>query len=109
MVDEVNVKNDAGAQPGLNEGLDADREIIADAMAFRALATMPSLWQLTLMFGAPHFQMNIAWGTGAGIEIREYDIQENRVLALRKLIHKAQAEVMNAGGAQWRVERHHDK
>ena len=82
------------ALSGLNVGLDADRELIADAMAFRALATMPSLWQLTLMFGAPHFQMNIAWGTGAGIEVRQYDIQENRVLALRKLISKTQAEVM---------------
>lgn len=92
----------------LNFELYADREIIADAMAFRALATMPSLWQLTLMFGAPHFQMNIAWGTGAGIEVRQYDIQENRVLALRKLIHKAQAEVMVSNakltGAQQREQ-----
>ena len=89
-----NANERADAQSLLNVGLDADRELMADAMAFRALATMPSLWQLTLVFGAPHFQMDIAWGTGKGIDVREYDIQENRVLALRKLISKAQAEIM---------------
>ena len=74
--------------------LDADREIMADAMAFRALATMPSLWQLSLMLGTPHFQIDIAWGKGEGIKVMEYDINENRARALRNLISRAQAKMM---------------
>lgn len=58
----------------------------ADAEAFRALATLPSLWQLTLMFG-PHFQMDTAWGTGKGIEVSENIVEGDKVRALRNLVH----------------------
>jgi hypothetical protein len=78
----------------LNDGLDAEmRELIADATAFRALAEMPSLWQLNLMFG-PYLTLDIAWGTGKGIKVYQNGaIMNNKTLALRQLIHDAQKEL----------------
>ena len=35
-----------------------------DGDALRLLAAMPSLWSLSLKFGAPTVEMNVWWGTG---------------------------------------------
>ena len=35
-----------------------------DGAALRLLAAMPSLWSLSLKFGAPTVEMNVWWGTG---------------------------------------------
>jgi hypothetical protein len=78
----------------LPEKIDAEMsELIADAMAFRALAEIPSLWQLTIMFG-PYFKLDIAWGAGQNIKVvQNGHIMVNRKAALRLLIHDAQTEI----------------
>jgi hypothetical protein len=86
----------------LTDGLDAEmRELIADATAFRALAELPSLWQLTLMFGQ-YFKLDIAWGTGAGIKVvQNGHIMTNKTGALRQLIQDAQAEIRKSIGQSY--------
>ncbi len=43
-----------------------------DGDALRLLAALPSLWMLSLRFGAPTVEMDVAWGTGSGINISEF-------------------------------------
>lgn len=38
--------------------------LVDDGDALRLLAAMPSLWSLSLKFGAPTVEMNVWWGTG---------------------------------------------
>ena len=55
-----------GSFPVLTNG-DGDytwNPLTDDGDALRLLAAMPSLWSLSLKFGAPTVEMNVWWGTG---------------------------------------------
>ena len=68
-----------------------------DGDALRLLAAMPSLWSLSLKFGAPTVEMNVAWGAGgekAAKIAREFAGDGADVAAaIRRAIVRAAAEV----------------
>lgn len=71
--------------------------LIDDGDALRALAVMPSLWSLKLMFGTPSIVMDVAWGTGKGIVVSQRSSQyEDRATAIRRAIVMALAEIAQA-------------
>lgn len=68
-----------------------------DGDALRLLAAMPSLWSLSLKFGAPSVEMDVAWGYGPGIVCNEFAGKcVDRAAAIRLAITRAAAEVGKA-------------
>ena len=68
-----------------------------DGDALRLLAAMPSLWSLSLKFGAPSVEMDVAWGYGPGIVCNEFAGEGvDRAAAIRLAITRAAAEVGKA-------------
>ena len=68
-----------------------------DGDALRLLAAMPSLWSLSLKFGAPTVEMNVWWGTGGEKTnkiAREFAGDgADRAAAIRRAIVRAAADV----------------
>ena len=79
------------------DGSSAWNPLDDDGDAMRALAAMPSLWSLKLMFGTPSIVMDVAWGTGKGIVVSRSSSQyEDRAEAIRRAIVMALAEIARA-------------
>jgi hypothetical protein len=69
--------------------------ITDDGDALRLLAAMPSLWQLSLNFGAPTVQFDVLWGLGRPISAVEHGAKpgDERAAAIRRAIVRAAAEI----------------
>ena len=61
--------------------------------AFELLATMPSLRGLSLKFGAPSIEMDVAWGSGSIVYVEYAGKDVDRASAMRAAIVRAAAEI----------------
>ena len=67
-----------------------------DGDALRLLAALPSLWSLSLKFGAPSIVMDVAWGF-KGIKVTKFNGQgTDRAAVIRRAIVEAAAEIAKA-------------
>ena len=68
---------------------------ITDCMgdALRLLAAMPSLWGLSLKFGAPSIEMDVAWGFGSIVCVEYAGKDVDLASAMRAAIVRAAAEI----------------
>ena len=64
--------------------------------AFELLAAMPSLWGLSLKFGAPSIEMDVAWGHGSILCVEYAGRGVDRASAMRAAIVRAAAEIGKA-------------
>ena len=71
-----------------------------DGDALRLLAAIPSLWQLSLMFGAPTIQLDVMWGH-KGVQAVEHGATPgpDRAKSIRCAIVRAAAEIGKAKAA----------
>jgi len=67
--------------------------LLDDGDALRLLAAMPSLWSLSLKFGAPYVEMDVAWGF-SGIKVTKFNGENtDRAAVIRRAIAEAAAEI----------------
>jgi len=81
----------------LGAGKDGDPQVVwnpldDDGDALRLLVAMPSLWSLSLRFGAPTIEMAVLWGMGDGVKVRKFASEgTDRAAVMRRAIVEAAA------------------